>query len=238
MEPSSRGVAEGQEPETATSLVCSCWVGVGHEAFCLHSFSDWKCSPFMLYLSTVESTPATHSPILQTIFSFHPLCLPFHHDSQLVLMHFLGIDLPILSVRAITIRLWIISLDHCFPLLCWLGAIRPPFSWVTATVKLPVPFPPLPSLLSSTSSTPVTPHNPHLSSSAPQHLLKSKLSAYRPFRTGETPYDSPILTLTFTSADSQMIHPSHYLWRKSQNDKQGCHITTDSFSWQRLTGAI
>ena len=47
-------------------------------------------------------------------------------------MCFQGIDfhklrlVPIISVGAVMIRLWIISLDHCFLLLCWLGAIHLP----------------------------------------------------------------------------------------------------------------
>lgn len=47
-------------------------------------------------------------------------------------MCFQGIDfhklrlVPIISVGVVMIRLWIISLDHYFPLLCWLGAIHLP----------------------------------------------------------------------------------------------------------------
>lgn len=176
MEPSSRGLAEGQEPETATSLVCFCWVGVGHKSFCLQL--QWlKVFPFHALSIHRRTLPLYPVPSSATIFSFLPQCLPFHHDPQLVLMHFLGIDLPILSVRAIMIRLWIISLDHCFPLLCWLGAIHlPPPPESQPLLNCLSHSPPLPSPLSSTSSTPVTPHDPHLSSFAPQHLLKSKLS--------------------------------------------------------------
>lgn len=85
-------------------------------------------------------------------------CLPsillYWRDLQLALLCFQGIDfhklrlVPIISVGAVMIRLWIISLDHCFPLLHWLGAIHlPPSSGVTDAVKLPLLFTSLLSLL-------------------------------------------------------------------------------------------
>lgn len=94
-------------------------------------------------------------------------------------MCFLGIDfhkqhlVPILSVGAITISLWIISLDCCFPPLCWLGVIHLPIpresqlllNCLSPSLHFPV-----------FSPAPVTLHDPHLSSFTPQHLLKSKLS--------------------------------------------------------------
>lgn len=55
--------------------------------------------------------------------------------------------MPILSVGAITIALWILSLDQCFPLLCWLCAIHPPSFRVTAIGKLQILFTPLLSVL-------------------------------------------------------------------------------------------
>lgn len=84
--------------------------------------------------STPESTDSTHSPLPQPPFVpsvFHP----FFHTTMIYNQYSCGsweliskelCLVPILSVGAITIRLWIISLDHCFLLLCWLGAIHLP----------------------------------------------------------------------------------------------------------------
>lgn len=156
--------------------------------------------------------------------------------------------MPILSVGAITIRLWIISLDHCFPLLCWLGAIHPPSpSPVTAAVKLPVPSPPLPSL----PPPPPHPQSHLVSLICPplRHSIYWKASCAGAKASGECLWAllgwgnpslcfSPPHMLTFTSTDRQMTQPSCYLWRKSLNGKQRWHITMDGFSWQRLTGVI
>lgn len=110
------------------------------------------------------------------ILYFCHQCLPFILsyccDLQLVLMCFQGIDfhklrlVPIISVGAIMIRLWIISLDHYFPLLCWLGAIHLPpplesqmlLNCLSCTLSLL-------SLLPPTFPAPVTPHDRHLQSS-------------------------------------------------------------------------
>lgn len=87
-------------------------------------------------------------------------------------MCFQGIDfhklrlVPIISVGAVMIRLWIISLDHYFPLLCWLGAIHLPpplesqmlLNCLSCTLSLL-------SLLPPTFPDPVTPHDRHLQSS-------------------------------------------------------------------------
>lgn len=194
MEPSSRGVAQGQEAGTATSLVCFCWVGVGHASFCLQGLW-WK--EFPLHALSIHPRKSPHSPLQQPP-SLIPQCLPsippYGHDLQLVLMCFLGIDfhelrlVPILSVGAITIRLWIISLDHCFPVLCWLGAIHlPPPPESQPLLNCPVPLPssslsPAPLPPPPRLPTPVTPHDPHLSSFAPQHVLKSKLSSSQSWR--------------------------------------------------------
>lgn len=70
------------------------------------------------------------------------------------------------SVGAVMIRLWIISLDHYFPLLCWLGAIHLPpplesqmlLNCLSCTLSLL-------SLLPPTFPDPVTPHDRHLQSS-------------------------------------------------------------------------
>lgn len=121
--------------------------------------------------------------------------------------------MPILSVRAITIRLWIISLDHCFRLLCWLGAIHlPPPSKAQALLNclshclLPPPPQPQSHLMILIC--------PLLYSSI---LLKSELSwspkpvvgVYRPLRTKEHRPPPPCLSspnaLTFTSTDTRHI---------------------------------
>lgn len=176
-------MAEGQEAGWATSLVCFCCVGVDTTHFALTLMI--KCPPAplpcvfshpgKLTLHLFFASVAIPYFCLQRL----PFILLYWRDLQLALMCFHGIDfhklrlVPIISVRAVMIRLWIISLDHCFLLLCWLGAIHlPPSSGVTNAVKLPLLFTPL---LPPTFPDPVTHHDLHLSSSAEQYLSESKL---------------------------------------------------------------
>lgn len=146
-------------------------------------------------------------------------------------MCFQGIDfhklrlVPIISVGAVMIRLWIISLDHCFPLLRWLGAIHlPPSSGVTDAVKLPLLFTPLLSLLPPTFPDPVTCHDLHLSSTGEQYLLEGKLrcSQCQPCVFMDRPEMRKHLssfycphTLTFISVESEMTNHSCYFFKGS-----------------------
>lgn len=116
------------------------------------SVYDQKSSFLMLY----PPWKASPSTILLSNNRLHPQCLASIHPSFHTTMIYNWCSCawelisrepglaPILSVEAITIKSWIISLDHCFPLLCWLGAIHLPFWFkVPGAGKLP----PLPSLL-------------------------------------------------------------------------------------------
>lgn len=158
----------------------------GHNSFCLEAYDPQPpTTPPPSYLYLPRTAPSLHpffasAAILYFCRQCLPFILPYHRDLQLVLMCFQGIDfhklrlVPIISVGAVMIRLWIISLDHCFQLLRWLGAIhltRPP---LTDAVKLPLLLPPL--LPPPTFPAPVTPHDLHLSPCAGQCLSGSTLS--------------------------------------------------------------
>lgn len=145
MEPSSRRVAEGQEAGTA-NIIGLLLLGRGGDrggegwwkaqVILPSGFMIERAPPFMLYLSTQEGSPSPHSPLPQPPSPFIPSAFhPSFHTAMIYNWYscasweLISRELrlvPIFSVGAITIRLWIISLDHCFPLLCWLGAIHLP----------------------------------------------------------------------------------------------------------------
>lgn len=177
----------------------------------------------MLYLSTLESSPSTHSPLPQPPSpcipsAFHP---SFHtamiyNQYSCTSWELISRELrlvPILSVGAITIRLWIISLDHCFPLLCWLGAIhlppppesQPLLNCLSPSLLFLLFYPHLPSPSHTSWSSSVL-----LCTTAfieKQAALEPKpvASVYRPFRTEEIP-------LTFLPSS----HADLYLSRQTR----------------------
>lgn len=233
MEPSSRGVAEGQEAGTATSLVCFCWVGVGHKSFCLQGL--WS-KEFPLHALSIHTRKIPLYPFSSsaTTFSFHPQCLPsilpYRHDLQLVLMCFLGIDfhelrlVPILSVGAITIRLWIISLDHCFPLLCWLGAIhlpRPPESQpllncLSLSLLFPLFYPPPPQPQSHLMILICPPLHHSIYWKASWATAKASAECLQAIQDwGNPPCDSPILTHWPLPQQTDTWHILHVICERS-----------------------
>lgn len=137
-------------------LLCWSW----HNSFCLEAYDPPSPPPHPLPPVSSHPEKLTLQPFFASVAVpyFCLQCLPsillYWRDLQLALLCFQGIDfhklrlVPIISVGAVMIRLWIISLDHCFPLLHWLGAIHlPPSSGVTDAVKLPLLFTSLLSLL-------------------------------------------------------------------------------------------
>lgn len=172
-------MAEGQEAAYATSSVCFCCVGVDTTHSTLRLMRTPPPPPppppHFLSLATLESCLSTcfsgYRLLLPSMLSIYPSVVTWYTASTHVLPgnwfpqnapdHYSPL------VGAVMIRLWIICLDHCFPLLCWLGAIHlPPSSGGTDAVKLPLQFTSLlPFLPPPTFPDPITRHDLHLSSS-------------------------------------------------------------------------